>query len=58
MIAQYRVNLPPGQAQAYGFVMLNQCHAEAQALLALPFNGGPPPGNVNTGQQMMQQLRA
>lgn len=55
-IAQYRVNPPPYQAQARGFIMLNQCHAEAQALLALPFNPGPS-GTVSPGEQTKRQLQ-
>ncbi|MCJ1325541.1 hypothetical protein MMC10_002204 [Thelotrema lepadinum] len=55
-IAQYRVTPPPGQAQAGGFVMLNQCHAQAQAVLALPFNPGPAPGGANV-EQIRAQLR-
>ena len=54
--AQYRVTPPAGQAQAHGFVVLNQCHAQMQAVLALPFNPGPAPGTMNPGQ-IRTQLR-
>ena len=56
-IANTRVNPPPGQAQARGFILLNQCHAEAQAVLALPFTPGPAPGSVSPGEQTKRQLQ-
>lgn len=56
-IAQYRVIPPAGQAQARGFVLLNQCHVEAQAVLALVFDAGPAPGNFNAEEQTKKQLQ-
>ena len=55
-IAQCQATPPPGEERQVGYVMLRSLHAEAQDLLARPFNP-PGGGGSSSPEQLKRQLQ-
>lgn len=56
-ISQYHSVIANEQSQEVGFSILRRCHADAQAVLAEPFDGGALEAPSSPGEQTKRQLR-
>ena len=56
-ISQYQSVIANEHSQEVGFSILRRCHADAQAVLAQPFDGSALEAPSSTGEQTKRQLR-